>query len=867
MNGQLRKKLIKIASLARQHIGQNNVRLFISALESKINKKQLNCAKIKRFLRAIDVEELSCVWHVPETPGWLYQYYLAPELDIFRSQSAPKVQSHQLAMRTHQCTPRWIADFLAQNTIGRYWLEMHLDSLLINSMPYFIPMKNVCKRAGKPVSEIKILDPACGAMLLGLSAFDLLERMYREELNNAGKKCWPKRPSVQSEDEIYEAIIRNNLFGVDIDAYAVKFSELAFSIRFKSQCKKLNILIADTLNGNLSEKMRRKKFPSSFDIVLLNPPYLDKRDYNSELKAFMSKRYGRIGRNLYSAFLVRASDLLADSGLMGAITPQTFMFIKSYQPVREFLLKNLTIEVFTHTGLNTFADAVVDCAFYVMRKGFCCEQKRKSYFIKLTEEPTPTDKQLALHECIDEMRKTGKSKKIYRIDTNDFSSLPGKVWVYWISNSMRRLFREFGRLGDIAEIRQGLATTDNKKFVRYFWEIPYDEIRADCKNLLQAARSGKKWFLYLKGGNSCKWFGNRQLVVNWKNNGYEIKREIAKRYPYLKGRWEWVAKNSEYYFREGITYSYLTSGIFSARYMPAGSIFDVAGSAIFARNREELYVVLGILNSRLARFLLSLINHTVNFQIGDLRNLPIPEISDCQELIFSVKQAIDLARQLEGFEETSFDFVRPPDWPDGIEQIADIHSRLEKIQQRIDELVFELYNISKADKRRICAMFDSKGRYKTFSREELAYRWVSFAIGIVFGRFSIETESHYVRKNVTRSMFLLSCENKGLTKITKDILIDLLGAGAVEELISSLGNSCNLSDYLREEFFIRHYRHYRYKPIYWLVEKGSELYCCYYHKLSNKFDFDEGISANLKCICPDWNEKKYPFPLDFSCLS
>ncbi len=892
----LRKKLIKLASIAHKHIGRDNARLLISAIEYKLIGekgsvvKNHNLSKIEQFLDEIDIEEFDDVWNMSDMPGWLYQYYLAPELDIFRSQSAPKVQSHQIAMRTHQCTPRWIAEFLVQNTLGRYWLEMHPDSKLADYMPYFIPAENISVRQMKLSGQIKILDPACGAMPFGLAVFDLLEQIYREEMQNAGKRGWPDTPTVKSEDDICDSIIANNLFGIDIDPLAKKLSRLSFAIRTKnSLTRELNILIANTLDKNLFVKLKRSKFPQQFDIVLLNPPYLDKRDYNSELKLFMRRHYGRAGRNLYSAFVMCASQLLSDDGLMGAITPQTFMFIKSYKSFREFLLRNLSLELLVHTGLNTFADAVVDCAFYVMRKRLHNgNDERKSCFIRLTDMSCPEEKHAGLKEAVKRMKGKRKAKiidkNIYKVNTKAFSSLPGNVWVYWISDNIRRLFCDLGTLGDIAEIRQGLATTDNKRFVRFFWEIPYSQICADCENLQQAKRSGRKWFLYMKGGNYCKWFGNRRLVVNWENDGREIKSEIIRRYPYLNGKWEWVAKNSEYYFREGITYSYLTSGKFSARYMPKGSIFDVAGSAIFTRNRRELYAILGILNSSLSRYLLSLINYTVNFQIGDLQNLPIPENLNSAELIQFVEKAITLRRQLESFEETSFDFVIPPDWPDGIDRIRGIYRSLNLLQRKIDESVFELYGIAKADIRRICSVIDTEDEFTELSRDELAYRWVSYAVGLVFGRFDVSANmclsSHIARNDIDnfkrkyinyryvnyKSDDMSGLNIANLANIVNDILQAMLGDKAVKFLKDCLNGSGDLERYLEKEFFVRHYHHYQHRPVYWLVKKRDELYCYFYHNLADIFELDDGILANLKKVCPDLRVSRNPFPIDSNLL-
>ncbi len=820
MQKNRREHLRKIANLIRKEIGADNTDGFVNLIRSIVSEPLRPASLYSKEYRA--------VVSLPESPGWLYQYYLEPELEIFRSQSAPKIKDHQIAMRTHQCTPRWIADFLTQNSIGKIWLQMHPESKLKGRMKYLIPSDELLpvKRA----SQIKILDPACGAMHLGLAAYDVLEMMYREELDNAGRAGWPEKPSV-----------KNNIFGIDLDPIAIALAKIALNLRSGGKLRgKFNLFQSDSLKQNLRGRIAKNGFPDKFDVVLLNPPYLDKRDYNLSVKSYMAKSYPISGRNFYTAFVEQSIKLLTDNGRLAAVTPQTFMFIRTFEKFRKFVLEHTVVESLVHTGLNTFSDAIVDCAFYVLRREDNGEVRKshKSQFFQLTGKKSPSDKNQHL------LRLAGNPVKKYLLSTKEFSALPGGPWVYWITGNIRRLFADMQPLGSVAELRQGLATTDNKRFLRYWWEIPASQIEWNCKSLPDAKKSGRKWFPYMKGGDHRKWYGNREILVNWKNDGQEIKDEIVRRYPYLKGNWQWVAKNSEFYFREGITYSYLTSGQFSARYSPPGAIFDVAGSSIFY---DDLYALLGILNSRWTRFALSLLNHTVNFQVGDLKRLPLPELNNAEELRKLVRKAIRLSKKLDSFDETSPDFLSPPMWCGGVQKVRNIHRMLEAIQDDIDRTVYALYGLNTSTQKLINQQTEPHEKHKKITRDELAYRWVSYAIGLSF-----------------RDGNEWRCSLSDLGEKVAEILIGIHGKKETQKIVRTLNPTGSLWDYLSHDFFEKHFQIYRGRPIYWLIKEKGVLDVFYYHNMTNKameqvqggrkgkysFDFDDGIAHNIRLFIP-----------------
>ena len=350
---------------------------------------------------------------------------------------------------------------------------------------------------------------------------------------------------------------------------------------------------------------------------------------------------------------------------------------------------------------------------------------------------------------------------MYRYRQGHFAAIPGAPWVYWITPSLRALFKTLPNLGEVASPKSGMATTDNFRFLRFWWEVGSSKIERNLNEITEAYLSRFKWFPYMKGGNFKRWWGNQEHVVNWFKDGEEVKSWNAQRYI----NWSRKIVSPEFYFRSGVTYSYLTTGSFSARLSPGGFIFDVAGSSLFP---SDISLVLAILNSTFAAYALKLINPTVNFQVGDLARLPVPTAASVT-LHTLVEQAVILARIESAEDETTYEFVAPPTWSGGEDDMAARAWELTEVERQIDEEIYSLYDISAEDRQAIEAelaepaamVMDDAGENsenepfvednRTISnddtasdastvagglkRQVLAARWVSYAVGIVLGRF------------------------------------------------------------------------------------------------------------------------------------
>jgi len=659
-----------------------------------------------------------------ESLGWFYQYFNEPDIAVFRGSRPPKVTAELLPAKTQLFTPRWIVRFLVENTLGRLWLQMHPDSRLADRLEYLVPPAEPLPHAKlKPACEIRVLDPACGAMHFGLVVFDLLAEMYREELEHTGQPGWPDRPSVAGKSAIPAAILANNLFGFDIDPLAVRLSAVtlylkAVSLTPNTPIVPLHLYCADALRlagGMLWEHNREigeattDVFEATYDVVVTNPPYLDSRDYDASLKSFIANAYPAGKRNLYGAFLERCVGLLAEGARLGIITPQTFMFISSFADLRDVLRRSVAIETLVQGGLGTFPDAVVDAAFYVLRREADPGNRDDCLgtFFRLTRASGAQAKQQAFEQAVTVLRRGEADSRVFRCRQGDFDHLPGRPWVFWITPRVRGLFDHLPRLREIARPTVGLQTSDNFRFLRFWWEVffrddPDDAVAANrciafgCRDRAAALATGRKWFPHIKGGDFRRWYGNQEYVVNWANDGAEIRTLGIE-----SGKVASRPQNMDYYFRSGVTWTHTSSRGLSVRILPPGFICNVEGMAAFQLDgRGSSLETLAIMNSSFARHVIDLLNPTVHFGGREVGDLPYPQAdpSAVEALESHVSRAIELARRNSLEDETTWEFVQPPDWRTGPEAAKRRRQELAEIERLIDEEVYTLYVLGPEDR-------------------------------------------------------------------------------------------------------------------------------------------------------------------------
>lgn len=388
---------------------------------------------------------------------------------------------------------------------------------------------------------------------------------------------------------------------------------------------------------------------TSFDVAVANPPYTDSSDFGPELKEFAEANYKKpmkFNINLYACFIKRCCELTDELGKVGMIHPMTFMYIKTFEDVRKFILNQTHINLFVEYGLsNLFGSVMVDPAFYVLEKDK--SEKNDSLFISLdqyTRTPQEKFKKQYCLEALSDIVADNENKHVYLLPQDKLKAIKSWPFIYWISDEFREKFGS-ASLEEITFVLQGLVTGDNIRFYRYWWEV--NDI--------------SKWFDCPKGGPYNKWYGNFWVKVNWEDNGYEIKNFFDD-----KGKLRSRPQSEKFYFKEGVTYCSSGSRGCSFRYLPANQIISGAGPGIFPSEKySNINYYLGFLNTILSTYLLESLNPTVNVTQGDIKRVPFarPNEKDEQMVDVLVQNNIDIKKHLCTYSVVEQNYSHSPITP------------------------------------------------------------------------------------------------------------------------------------------------------------------------------------------------------------
>lgn len=388
---------------------------------------------------------------------------------------------------------------------------------------------------------------------------------------------------------------------------------------------------------------------TSFDVAVANPPYTDSSDFGPELKEFAEANYKKpmkFNINLYACFIKRCCELTDELGKVGMIHPMTFMYIKTFEDVRKFILNQTHINLFVEYGLsNLFGSVMVDPAFYVLEKDK--SEKNDSLFISLdqyTRTPQEKFKKQYCLEALSDIVAGNENKHVYLLPQDKLKAIKSWPFIYWISDEFREKFGS-ASLEEITFVLQGLVTGDNIRFYRYWWEV--NDI--------------SKWFDCPKGGPYNKWYGNFWVKVNWEDNGYEIKNFFDD-----KGKLRSRPQSEKFYFKEGVTYCSSGSRGCSFRYLPANQIISGAGPGIFPSEKySNINYYLGFLNTILSTYLLESLNPTVNVTQGDIKRVPFARPNEKNEQMVDVlvQNNIDIKKHLCTYSVVEQNYSHSPITP------------------------------------------------------------------------------------------------------------------------------------------------------------------------------------------------------------
>ncbi len=861
-----------------------------------------------------------------EVIGWLYQYYISEKNKQIVGMNKGVVQKEDLPAATQLFTPRWIVQYMVQNSLGRAWKASNPGSVLDQSWDYYLFRGEVLASAPLSLESVKIMDPACGSGHILVYAFDLLFAMYEE-------MGYPV-------STIPALILEKNLYGMDIDDRATQLATLALVMKAREKDRKFfernvvpNILafqdasdIAEDIlekvvysigdRNALSELMKyhhnAKQFGSlldgypieterfmdrlaaldanagdmvdeasvsllrsqlmpilhqnamlqdGYDIVVTNPPYHNK--YNPVLKDFMTKNYKDYKGDLYSAFIYRCAHWTKDNCYTAMMTPFTWMFISSHQKLRNNLLQQYSISSLVQLEYSGFEEATVPiCTFVVQHQ----TEDRKGVYVRLEDFKGSDLQSVKVREAVVNSHVSYR----YVADSNEFHAILGSPIAYWASDAVRRVFKNGVPLESIAKPRIGMRTGDNDRFLRYWHEISYHQFGTNMRSSEEAISSGHKWFPYNKGGEFRKWYGNQDYVVNWMNDGKEIKDNTRAVYPDIGDNLGWKISNEQFYFLPGITWSFISSSKFGVRYSPSGFIFDVAGSSLFPRESDMPYIT-AFLCSAIAYQFMQYLNPTLNFQVGNIASLPLiiseaikPDVDRLSE------ENIQIAQEDWDDFETSWNFTQHPlvKYGLGVPTIAGAYTvwhdhaeqrfrQMQANETELNRLFIDLYGLQDELTPDVP---DDEITLRRADEGRDAKSFLSYFIGCLMGRYSLDTAGlvfaggdwdptrYQTFAPVTDGIVLFTddryFESDVISRL-EDFLTRLYGASSVAENMQWLADRVDrrveedavtrLRRYFMQEFFKDHCKVYSKRPIYWLFDSGPQkglralLYLHRYH--------------------------------------
>ena len=610
----------------------------------------------------------------------------------------------------------------------------------------------------------------------------------------------------------------------------------------------------------------------TYDAIVANPPYLGGKGMNGVLKTFAKNNFKESKSDLFAMFIQHGFKLAKSSGFNAMVTMQSWMFLSSFENMRQGIVNKSTIECMSHMGNGVMRIAFGTNATVFRNKHITGYKGNFSYLeakdLNELHEPTQFPVQ---------------NERLNVVSADDFKKIPGSPIAYWVSSKIIDIFKENPKFSDNVTAAVGLQTGDNKRFLRHWFEVSITKIGFNYTNRTEAGKSDKKWFPYNKGGSYRKWYGNQLFVVNWENDG----KEIIEYQEYLNSikppsSKMGIANNSEFYFRNSISWSFISSSYFGVRYTDDGFIFDVAGSSLFAK-QELLNFILSFLCSKLTPLLLNSLNPTLNFQVGNLKNLPLPlsllesNLSKLDKNTSSLKR---FAKSDWDSFETSWNFNGLPLlkyspqsnlikdsyslWIEEIRIKTDETKRIEESNNAIFIDALDLKNELSPDisEEQITLTINPKYRYSgsNLAKEELWQRFqldtikelISYAVGCMMDRYSLDEQgliyAHSGNEGFDASKYkTFPADDDGIITLSdmEDLMVrddistrftEFLGVAWGKETLSenlkfvadTLGSKTNelpketIRRWISTEFFKDHLQRYKNRPIYWLFSSGKK---------------------------------------------
>lgn len=822
-----------------------------------------------------------------------------------------KITKEKIPAATQLFTPDWIVRYMVENSLGRLWEEGHPNDELKASWKYYLDEAEQESEVQKQLDDIhkeystlkpediRAIDPCMGSGHIICYMFDVLMQIYEAygyttrdavssivQNNLYGldiderasqlayfavmmKACqYDRRFLARGIQPHVYAIMESNHFdpnmidfftdgrkelkaainslvsdlhdakeyGSILDVKPVDFT--ALYARFDEiRNENPNMYTGQILDELLPFVQVAEAMAQKYHVVVTNPPYMGSSGMSGKLSEFIKKNYPDSKSDLFAVFIEHCGQMVKKDYYQAMITQHAWMFLSRFEKLRKKILQKTTVNM-AHLGARAFeeigGEVVQTTSFVMLNRNL---KNYKGVYCRLIEPTTQQGKE--------DLFLSGDSR--YESTQSNFSKIPGSPVAYWASEQMLKDFEIGTPLEKIAYPRQGMATTNNNKFLRLWFELIAGNIGFNLHDE-RDTYDGFKWFPYNKGGDFRKWYGNNDYVVNFKNGGREVCDYIdAHSAVNHTGR----VINRDRYFKPSVTWSKISSGNIAFRYKPNGFIFDVAGTSIFG-NDKTLKWIEGFLNSNTTRRILSMLSPTLNFEVGHICSIPVIETYD-DKTIDLVNENIHLSQFDWDSFETSWDFQRHP----LIRKTATIKEAFSPWQQECDER----FNQLKSNEEELNRIFiDIYGLQDELTPEEddkdVTVRkadlgrdirsFVSYAVGCMFGRYSLDVDGlAYAGGDWDSSKYKTFIPDKdAILPITDDeyftddivgrfveFVRTVYGADTLEENLKFIADALDekgvtsrevIRNYFLKDFYKDHCKTYRKRPIYWLFDSGKK---------------------------------------------
>lgn len=848
-----------------------------------------------------------------EIIGWMYQYYnTEPKDKVFAAlKKNVKITKENIPAATQLFTPHWIVRYMVENSLGRLWIEGHPDDDLRQCWEYYLDeaeqepqvqaqLEEI--RAGyREISpeDIRIIDPCMGSGHILVYAFDVLMQIYSAQGYSerdaakliVEKNLWGLDIDRRAYQLAYFAVmmkarqynrriltsgIKPNLFVIDdnraltpeiieyiadgdskiaadlrsisndltnareygsiINVQPVDFSGLIERIGIIAESDELN-LIAMENKRIVCEKIlplvkQAQTLSQKYDVVCTNPPYMGGSGMNNQLSDYVKGNYFEYKSDLFSVSIIKCMNLTKKNGFAGFLSPYVWMFIQSYEQLRKYMYSKCSIETLIQFEYSAFAEATVPICTFVL--GNRQISKNGCYF-RLTDFRGGMEVQ---REKTLEAIKNHNCGFYYESNPKNFSKIPGMPVAYWVSEKVYSDFQNT-LLGDIAPTKIGLDTGNNDRFLRYWFEINYNKLGIDFSSSIDFTNSTMKWAPHDKGGEYRRWYGNKEWVINWENDGCELRNSKAN------------LRSERFYFHNAITWCSLSSGKISFRYSDYGAISNTAGSSLYP-NEKMTNNLLGLLNTKVAQYLLDIVSPTLNYSAGQVSLIPIVLSRNSNENEY-VKDNINLSKEDWDSFETSWDFKTHPlikpvpfiseafaQWSDECEKRF---TQLKSNEEELNRIFIDIYGLQDE------LTPEVEDKDVTVRRADLTRdikSLVSYAVGCMFGRYSLDVEGlAYAGGEWDGSKyktFIPDPDNcipvtdeeyfrDDIVVRFVDFIRTVYGADTLEEnltfIADALGTRGNTSrerirNYFLNDFIKDHIKMYQKRPIYWMFDSGKQ---------------------------------------------